>query len=39
MVNFKRLDAAGEENEELDVNAVFAKLKQLGGKSEDKGDN
>jgi len=25
--------------EELDVNAVFAKLKQLGGKSEDKGEN
>ena len=25
--------------EELDVNAVFAKLKQLGGKAEDKGDN
>ena len=24
--------------EELDVNAVFAKLKQLGGKSEDKGE-
>jgi hypothetical protein len=25
--------------DELDVSAVFAKLKQLGGKSEDKGDN
>jgi hypothetical protein len=28
-----------KEKEELDVSAVFAKLKQLGGKSEDKGGN
>jgi uncharacterized protein len=27
-----------KEKEDLDVNAVFAKLKQLGGKSEDKGE-
>ena len=31
--------AQEKEKEDLDVNAVFAKLKQLGGKSEDKGDN
>ena len=30
--------AKEKEKEELDVNAVFAKLKQLGGKAEDKGD-
>jgi hypothetical protein len=28
-----------KEKEELDVSAVLAKLKQLGGKSEDKGEN
>jgi hypothetical protein len=32
-------DAAAQPKEELDVNAVFAKLKQLGGKSEDKDGN
>ena len=31
--------AKEKEKEDLDVNAVFAKLKQLSGKSEDKGDN
>jgi hypothetical protein len=31
--------AAAKEKDDLNVNAVFAKLKQLGGKSEDKGDN
>jgi len=30
---------AAKPKEELDVNAVFAKLKQLGGKSEDKSEN
>jgi hypothetical protein len=29
--------AAAKDKDQLDVNAVFAKLKQLGGKSEDKG--
>jgi uncharacterized protein len=31
--------AKEKEKEELDVNAVFAKLKQLSGKSEDKSEN
>ena len=31
--------AAAKEKDDLNVNAVFAKLKQLGGKSEDKDDN
>jgi uncharacterized protein len=31
--------AAAKEKDDLNVNAVFAKLKQLGGKSEDKGDS
>jgi hypothetical protein len=30
--------AAAKEKEDLNVNAVFAKLKQLGGKPEDKGE-
>jgi uncharacterized protein len=30
--------AAAKEKEDLNVDAVFAKLKQLGGKSEDKGE-
>ena len=32
----KTTPAAAKAKDDLDVNAVFAKLKQLGGKSEDK---
>ena len=35
-VPFSGLNAPKEEEEEIDVNSVFAKLKQLGGKAEDK---
>jgi uncharacterized protein len=31
--------AAAKQKDDLNVNAVFAKLKQLGGKPEDKDDN